>query len=670
MPGPAATPQPVLVLPGFLPDAVPFALRLAAAMVLAYGVSFAIQLDSASSAGVCVGIVMQPSLGMTMSKAVYRIAGTLAGGVAALVIAGLFPQDRTLLLMAVALWLGACTYVASLLRDFRAYGAVLAGYTASVIAVGQIAVPQDAFLATLDRVAAILVGITCVGVVNCLFLVDSAHARLVRELERQEAELRVSAVDLLRGGPGPDREPHIERAAAILSLQTEASYASAELADGISRNHAATTGLSALLGMLVASRELRRGFRGRSAAAASTRMFLAAAADALAAGDPGPPVPPEAPPTPTDALLIDRTADLVAQAALARAAIDATRSAAAASLPPWRRLRPDPDHVAAILNASRAMAATGLGALLCVLGNDSSTTLLLIQVSAFTALLGLQPNPSAAAANFLPPVPVVVAFTGAVVFLLLPQASGFGPFALVVGAATFALGLVSRHPRTAAYGPAALIYFTILLSPSNPQGFNPVTFANLALQLLMSALLTIAAFRLLLPVQPRRRLLRVAGKVVGASRHALRHGCRRGRVAERSMALDRLAQALTWARARRPGAAVGSQPVLARLCAFTELEIAADRAWDGLRGLAAVPRTAAAVLAGQAALDRAEPDAAEAAAKQLLAASGPADRDRDPDRMGDAAWESVLQAVSGLQGTALLLRAQARGLRRYGVVDG
>ena len=51
--------MPLFPLPGFLPDAVSFAFRLALAMLLAYLVSFTIDLQSASSAGVCVAIVMQ-----------------------------------------------------------------------------------------------------------------------------------------------------------------------------------------------------------------------------------------------------------------------------------------------------------------------------------------------------------------------------------------------------------------------------------------------------------------------------------------------------------------------------------------------------------------------------------------------------------------------------------
>ena len=124
-------------------------------MLLAYLVAFAIQLDTASSAGLCVAIVAQPTPGMAMSKAVYRALGTILGGIVALIMTGLFPQDRTMLLVGFTLWLGGCTFVAALLRDFRSYGAVLCGYTVGIIAVAEIDAPDTVFLATLNRVAAI-----------------------------------------------------------------------------------------------------------------------------------------------------------------------------------------------------------------------------------------------------------------------------------------------------------------------------------------------------------------------------------------------------------------------------------------------------------------------------------------------------------------------------------
>ena len=69
MPGAAArgpAREPLLVLPGFLPDALGFASRTTLSLLLAYLFSFWVQLDSASSAGICVAIVAQPSIGMTL----------------------------------------------------------------------------------------------------------------------------------------------------------------------------------------------------------------------------------------------------------------------------------------------------------------------------------------------------------------------------------------------------------------------------------------------------------------------------------------------------------------------------------------------------------------------------------------------------------------------------
>ena len=63
-----------------------------------------------------------------------------------------FGQDRTMLLASYAVWIGLCAGVATLLRDFRAYGAVLSGYTAGIIALSDIAMPQDLFTYSLARV--------------------------------------------------------------------------------------------------------------------------------------------------------------------------------------------------------------------------------------------------------------------------------------------------------------------------------------------------------------------------------------------------------------------------------------------------------------------------------------------------------------------------------------
>jgi len=190
---------PLFTLPGFLPDAVGFASRFTAALLLAYAAAFFIQLDSASSAGLCVAIVTQPSSGMAMSKALYRVLGTVVGGIVGVVVVAVFPQDRAMLLVAFTLWLGACTFVASLLRDFRSYGAVLSGYTVGIVALGGIDAPDGALLTALNRVAAILIGVVAVALVNGLTTSDRSFNSLVTALRTEVAAATAMARGVLAG---------------------------------------------------------------------------------------------------------------------------------------------------------------------------------------------------------------------------------------------------------------------------------------------------------------------------------------------------------------------------------------------------------------------------------------------------------------------------------------
>lgn len=101
----------------------------------AYFVSFWARIEIPASAGICAAPIAQPTQGMALSKAFYRVVGTIICGVVALFLASRFPQSGHPLLIAFCLWLGLCSFIASLLRDFGAYGAVLCGYTAGAIAV-------------------------------------------------------------------------------------------------------------------------------------------------------------------------------------------------------------------------------------------------------------------------------------------------------------------------------------------------------------------------------------------------------------------------------------------------------------------------------------------------------------------------------------------------------
>ena len=187
------------VFAGFPPSAWAFALRIWVAMMLGLHAAFWLQLDSASSAAVTVDVLAVQTRGRAYQKAIYRILATIVGVIASIVITGLFPQTRELLIVAFAGWLGLCVYVSGLLEGNRAYGAVLAGYTVANVAVVKIDLPQDVFLAGVNRGAAIVVGIAALALINDLFAAPNVHPSLIGNLKKTHQRVRDFALAILRG---------------------------------------------------------------------------------------------------------------------------------------------------------------------------------------------------------------------------------------------------------------------------------------------------------------------------------------------------------------------------------------------------------------------------------------------------------------------------------------
>ena len=175
--------------PGQLTDALRtagppllFGLRLWASVCLALYVAFWLELDNAFWAGTTAAIVCQPHLGASLRKGWFRLIGTILGAVAIVVLTACFPQDRGPFLIGLALWGAACALVATLLRNFAAYAAALAGYTAAIIASDQLGATGgpngDAFMLAVTRASEICIGIVCAGIVLALTDLGGARRRL------------------------------------------------------------------------------------------------------------------------------------------------------------------------------------------------------------------------------------------------------------------------------------------------------------------------------------------------------------------------------------------------------------------------------------------------------------------------------------------------------------
>jgi uncharacterized membrane protein YccC len=109
----------------------------------------------------CVFIVMQPRIELVLAKSLYRLAGTLAGALAVTVLAGRFAATPAGFLLALGCWVCFCTALATFSTQYRAYGIVLAGYTAVIVGIPVAFEPQQAGVEALMRLKEVGLGIAC-----------------------------------------------------------------------------------------------------------------------------------------------------------------------------------------------------------------------------------------------------------------------------------------------------------------------------------------------------------------------------------------------------------------------------------------------------------------------------------------------------------------------------
>ncbi|WP_186264404.1 FUSC family protein [Burkholderia gladioli] len=105
-----------------------------------------------------------PLTGAIWAKAFYRLAGTVVGGIACLILIPNLSSFPVLLVLALAGWLSVCTYFGALDRSPRSYAFYLAGYTLSLVGLPLASVPENTFNLTVARVEEIVIGVLALAI--------------------------------------------------------------------------------------------------------------------------------------------------------------------------------------------------------------------------------------------------------------------------------------------------------------------------------------------------------------------------------------------------------------------------------------------------------------------------------------------------------------------------
>ncbi len=185
-----------------------YGLRNAIAMCLALSTAYVLQLDEPYWAMTSAAVVSFPTPGGVISKSLGRIAGSILGAFAALVIMGHVLSDPWLLTLAMATWLAICTLIASQFHNNVAYAFSLAGYTAAIIAFPLLNTVSTTTLWAVaqSRVCEVMVGILSGGLMMIILpgnrddaaLVSSLNAMHQRLLEHARLLWRQETTDEIR----------------------------------------------------------------------------------------------------------------------------------------------------------------------------------------------------------------------------------------------------------------------------------------------------------------------------------------------------------------------------------------------------------------------------------------------------------------------------------------
>jgi uncharacterized membrane protein YccC len=536
----------------YLPSNTTFVLRTLLAFAIAVYVSYQLELDSPYSSGTTVLIVAANARGAILSKSFWRIMGSVAGVAASIVLIAGFVQSPVLFIFMLAIWFGFCTFVSSMLRYFRSYGAVLAGYTVTLVAVPAVSDPDHIFELATARLSLVVIGVLATALV---FLITD-HGPDPNRLRYQAASLCADVAKFIRAAlMGTDlttRSGVRDRiAAGLMALDQAVEFTAAE--DAVFRRRAsdpriaAAALLAALTGAERVCQLLRDPARAADGRVTSAREAVRDLADFLAQPAHGPGgfasrraridtvrrrVAEEAASCRDIPVLavLDQTIDLLDQLRLAAdrfATLDGQQS-----LSPMLRLPVYANPFTALRNGMRGALAVAIAGLFWIISQWPSGGAMLALLGPVCGLLAQSESAAAASVAFLKGTALSSVAAFVVTFGILPQTTGF-PLLTVAFMPFLAVALFGslRPGNTGLMWIAFLIFFVTQVGPNNPMHYDLAASLNTYLAYDIGAACGVLAFRVLLPPNPRREAMVLM--------RSIRHGVARA-------ARDRVSLPITW----------------------------------------------------------------------------------------------------------------------------
>jgi uncharacterized membrane protein YccC len=505
-------------------DKIGFAVRTWVAAMLSLYVSFVLQLESPYWTLLAVWILAVPTPGMLLSKGLYFALGTVAGALLGMLLIALFAQAPELFVLALALLVAASTVASNLLTNFRAYGTVLVGYTAGIVAAGAINTPDQVFFIGMARAAAILTGAGCSILITSIFGPHRAEAATRGKLC---ATLKDAARRAAYPWQGDDEMRYqIGRKLVfdLIALDTEIEYASAESPAFRLQADQARSLLAHLFSVLSVRRSLdahlaRCGWPRHQGLEIFHSVILdflkemperldQGAVDELIAGldevrrqlellhpedesgSPGEMV--------SRRFVIDRMEELLNHLE------GALRDWSEILRGTWKSavhltLNFHRDHRAAWINGLRAFIAVDAVGAFWIASAWNYGTLALVFVSVLLSLISSRPHPDLVGWTFFKAGLLATVFALPCKYLILAFGSDFSYLTIALGLIFIPLALIMANPSTAVAALNFAFVFCYVVKPDNSMVYDLSDSLNTALAVLMGILFGTLAYVYIFP---------------------------------------------------------------------------------------------------------------------------------------------------------------------------
>lgn len=236
---------------GFDVPRLGFGLRTALASCLALLLAWLMGLEHPQWAAMTVWAVSQPVRGMLVEKSLFRALGTVVGtlfGVLLVVVAG---DNLPLMVISLSLWIGLCVGIGNLLSGLISYGALLSGYSATMVALLNTQQPADQiFLLGSDRLLTVMTGVVVGLLIGLLFTPRNAEDHLAARVRRTSSDILRAMAALFAGRM---RESRADIAHRLLETIASTEQLFDANAAGSLRSHRSIRALRALVQAQVAA---------------------------------------------------------------------------------------------------------------------------------------------------------------------------------------------------------------------------------------------------------------------------------------------------------------------------------------------------------------------------------------------------------------------------------